>query len=334
MACFLICSFWTAVSFAFPANVEVFGKVPLGEQPKIVVTVTESAQSATFTLKREDGREYSYTWGNVTAGQVKEVMLDGRAGKHEYKGSLKALVEGEPVESPVHFATVVAPPLMIKIDRKQLDLEQRRLSLTTSRAVRALSLKVIAVDESVLASEEILIKDWRRDGPIVVSWPPIDTSRLLRLELRVEDDDGFFNAVALTPWSVEIPHEEVLFASGSSDISDSEFPKLEASLEEITSAIERFSQIKGVQLFIAGHTDTVGGAAFNQNLSRKRAQAIAAWFVTKQLPVRVSFEGFGEATPKVKTNDEVDEPRNRRVDYILSVEAPQLKGAHRWTRAN
>jgi hypothetical protein len=28
---------------------------------------------------------------------------------------------------------------------------------------------------------------------------------------------------------------------------------------------------------------------------------------------------------KVKTADEVDEPRNRRVDYVLNIDAPRLK---------
>jgi len=39
------------------------------------------------------------------------------------------------------------------------------------------------------------------------------------------------------------------------------------------------------------------------------------------------YEGFGEQSLAVATPDETDEPRNRRVDYILSVEDPPLKAA-------
>jgi outer membrane protein OmpA-like peptidoglycan-associated protein len=71
-------------------------------------------------------------------------------------------------------------------------------------------------------------------------------------------------------------------------------------------------------------------------LSQRRAQAIAAWFRKRGLRIPIAFEGFGEHALAVATADDTDEPRNRRVDYILSVEEPQLKasGAFRpaWKR--
>ena len=39
----------------------------------------------------------------------------------------------------------------------------------------------------------------------------------------------------------------------------------------------------------------------------------------------IAYEGLGETAPVVKTADEVDEARNRRVDYILSLEPPRLQ---------
>lgn len=322
-------------SFAFPAEVQVFGKVALGERPKLVVTVTEPAQNAQISLKRSDGKHFTYNLGQVSAGYVKEIILDGQAGKHRYEGMMQAVVEGEQIQSPLSFATVVAPPLLITVDRATVDLEERSFSFKTSRKAHRFILTLIGVDGQELERDERAITGWKAGHPVKVSWPAVDPSQLLRLELRVEDEDGFFNAVALTPWSVEIPHEEVLFSSGSAKIEDSEQTKLEASLREIASTLKRFSQIQGVQLFIAGHTDTVGSTSYNQELSRRRARAIAAWFVKHRIPLRVSFEGFGESSLKVKTADNVDEAKNRRVDYILSVEAPSLNSkAHSWKRLN
>lgn len=327
--------FFAQVSSAFPAEVQIYGKVSLGEHPKLILTATEAAQNVRVSLTRDDGRQYNYSLGNVVAGFEKEIALDAHPGKHRYEGTMQAKVDGEEIKSPLAFATVVAPPLSISVDRASVDLEQRSLSFKTSRRVHRFVLTVIGIEGQELESDERIISDWKKGQPIAVSWPATLPSQLLRLELRVEDEDGFFNAVALTPWSVEIPHEEVLFASGSAKIADTESAKLEASLAEITTTLKRFSQIQGVQLFIAGHTDTVGSASYNQNLSRKRAQAIAAWFVRHRVPLRVSFEGFGEAAPRVKTADEVEEAKNRRVDYILSVEAPVLNSkAHGWKRLN
>jgi hypothetical protein len=45
------------------------------------------------------------------------------------------------------------------------------------------------------------------------------------------------------------------------------------------------------------------------------------------LKIPIAFEGFGESALLVKTADEVDEPRNRRADYILSVEEPVFKSS-------
>ena len=39
----------------------------------------------------------------------------------------------------------------------------------------------------------------------------------------------------------------------------------------------------------------------------------------------IAYEGMGESAPLVKTADEVDEPKNRRVDYILALEPPAAK---------
>jgi len=69
----------------------------------------------------------------------------------------------------------------------------------------------------------------------------------------------------------------------------------------------------------------VGAAKYNLALSLKRAQAIAAWFRKMGLALPIAFEGFGEQALRIATPDNTDEPRNRRVDYILSVEDPVLR---------
>jgi outer membrane protein OmpA-like peptidoglycan-associated protein len=157
------------------------------------------------------------------------------------------------------------------------------------------------------------------------------------MELRVTDEDGFFNGIALIPWSVSIPHEQVNFDTDSDKIKASEEPKLQESRSKVREALARYRELGSVKLFIAGHTDTQGSANYNIDLSRRRARAIAGWFARHGLTIPIFFEGFGESSLLVKTADEVDEPRNRRVDYILALEEPNLKSkGHRaaWKRVN
>jgi outer membrane protein OmpA-like peptidoglycan-associated protein len=143
--------------------------------------------------------------------------------------------------------------------------------------------------------------------------------------VRAYDTDGAYVGMALLPWSISIPHEEVTFATDSAAIAPTEAPKLEASYKLITDALVKYRELGAIKLFIAGRTDSVGNAGYNLKLSQRRAQAIAGWFRKRGLKVPVLFEGFGEQALQVPTPDETDEPRNRRVDYFLALDEPPLK---------
>jgi outer membrane protein OmpA-like peptidoglycan-associated protein len=318
---------------AFPAELEVIAKVSIGKHPKIIVRASQPALQAVIKLKREDGQVFNFSLGNIDAGMVRELRLDGRGGRHSYEGVMSALVDEERMESPLSFETVVAEPISIQVSRRDLDLEKRRLQIFTNRKVATAELTIIGLNGHPIEQATKQVENWASGVPILLEWKHATREDLMRLEVRVEDADGFFNAISLTPWQVEIPHEEVLFATASAEIAQAEIPKLEESLTRVRDALGRYAEIKGVQLFIAGHTDTRGSSAHNLNLSRRRAHAIAAWFVQSGVTIPVHFAGFGESAPKVKTADEVDEAKNRRVDYLLSVEAPEL-GRGGWSRLN
>ena len=57
--------------------------------------------------------------------------------------------------------------------------------------------------------------------------------------------------------------------------------------------------------------------------------ALNAYFKKQGLPIPILSHGFGETSLLVSTPDQTDEPRNRRVEYIIAVEPPRAVG---WTR--
>ena len=68
-------------------------------------------------------------------------------------------------------------------------------------------------------------------------------------------------------------------------------------------------------VLVIGHTDTVGDAAVNDRLSAQRAETVKAFLVDIGIPAqRIRTAGRGERELLVPTADEVDEPRNRRVE--------------------
>ncbi len=69
---------------------------------------------------------------------------------------------------------------------------------------------------------------------------------------------------------------------------------------------------------IAGHADRAGTPQYNQRLSERRAQAVAAELERRGIArSAMTVQAFGESRPLVPTADGVREPQNRRVEIVL-----------------
>ena len=71
-------------------------------------------------------------------------------------------------------------------------------------------------------------------------------------------------------------------------------------------------------LRVEGHTDNIGGDAYNLELSRSRAAAVRELLIRKFniSPSRLQAVGFGASRPK-DTNDTLEgRTRNRRVELV------------------
>ena len=88
---------------------------------------------------------------------------------------------------------------------------------------------------------------------------------------------------------------------------------------EIISEAAQNSRTAGVtRLEVAGHADRSGSPDYNQRLSLRRAEAVAADLVSKGVSrSAINIQAFGESRPLVPTADGVREPQNRRVEIIL-----------------
>ncbi|BDG72876.1 OmpA family protein [Roseomonas fluvialis] len=69
---------------------------------------------------------------------------------------------------------------------------------------------------------------------------------------------------------------------------------------------------------VTGHTDTSGSPVYNQGLSVRRANAVAAELVRLGIPRNeITARGVGESQLLVPTPDNTREPQNRRVEIVL-----------------
>jgi outer membrane protein OmpA-like peptidoglycan-associated protein len=73
------------------------------------------------------------------------------------------------------------------------------------------------------------------------------------------------------------------------------------------------------RIVIAGHTDTVGSNAYNDQLSLRRANAVKDEFIRLGVsPDAITATGKGESELMVQTGDGVKEPQNRRATINLN----------------
>jgi outer membrane protein OmpA-like peptidoglycan-associated protein len=74
-------------------------------------------------------------------------------------------------------------------------------------------------------------------------------------------------------------------------------------------------------LRIGGHTDNIGGEAFNQILSEQRVKSCYDYIVAKGIGQdRIVYFGFGESRPIASNKTAIERQLNRRVELELFIE--------------
>ncbi|HYX54126.1 MAG TPA: OmpA family protein [Candidatus Limnocylindrales bacterium] len=101
------------------------------------------------------------------------------------------------------------------------------------------------------------------------------------------------------------------------------------SFELLSGARERLAKVSGIvlahpglHLEVEGHTDSVGGDEYNQQLSEKRADAVRTYLVQQGIPdSSIVARGLGKTTPVASNDTPEGRQQNRRVELVLSGEA-------------
>jgi outer membrane protein OmpA-like peptidoglycan-associated protein len=117
--------------------------------------------------------------------------------------------------------------------------------------------------------------------------------------------------------------EKSLAATGRADVYDIYFSfnsdqireESEPRIKEIADALNKHSDWK---LSVEGHTDGVGAAGYNLDLSRRRAAAVKDALVKRYKidPGRLTTAGFGASRPKDTNDTLAGRARNRRVELV------------------
>lgn len=105
---------------------------------------------------------------------------------------------------------------------------------------------------------------------------------------------------------------DVLFSTGKSDLKGG----ATANLGKLAAFLNRYTDRT---ISIEGHTDSVGGEDYNMDLSRRRAEAVKTYLVSKGIAgSRIDATGKGEGAPISGNDSATGRQQNRRVEVIIA----------------
>ncbi|HKU85435.1 MAG TPA: OmpA family protein [Casimicrobiaceae bacterium] len=126
---------------------------------------------------------------------------------------------------------------------------------------------------------------------------------------EVEINAGFGDALAAQP--SRSASFTLYFVEGSDELT-------EASKRTLESVFADLRERAVPDVLVVGHTDAVGTPAFNDDLARKRADAVKAMLVGRGVRADdIVAIGRGKRELLVPTADGIAEPRNRRVEIVV-----------------
>ena len=145
--------------------------------------------------------------------------------------------------------------------------------------------------------------------------------KVVDLVFTVKDLETSIRSLEVKETDTEIRMElaaDVLFDFDKFDIR----PKAEETLMQVAEVVRERSK---ETVRVEGHTDAKGSDAYNQRLSRQRAESVTAWL--RKQPgletLKFAAEGYGATKPVAPntTPDRRDDPegrqKNRRVEIVL-----------------
>ena len=105
---------------------------------------------------------------------------------------------------------------------------------------------------------------------------------------------------------------DVTFAVDSTTIS----PSLRAALDEVAGSLQRYPNSL---IDVMGHTDSTGSDSYNLDLSRRRAESVANYLVSRGVSrARIATVGYGEQYPRADNASAEGRALNRRVEVRIT----------------
>jgi outer membrane protein OmpA-like peptidoglycan-associated protein len=114
-------------------------------------------------------------------------------------------------------------------------------------------------------------------------------------------------------WNIDLDGL-ILFDSNETSLS-------KKNRETVARVVSTLKKIGINHIIVEGHADSSGGSRYNQELSMRRAKAVAREIARNGLPYRnINIRGYGPSNPVHDNNTKEGRAQNRRVVLIVPME--------------
>ena len=273
--------------------------------------------SGTDAIKFSEGTA-SFYYRDVKAGEpvIKVVSQPGGL-------SASQTLEIKPVAARVKFLTSPfiintgesSPMMIVAVEDSEGDIDKGycgTASLFTSSGTGEFSLlaEFWSKTDTARFSEGaagFYYRDMKSGNPLIkVSCPGLEPAvqdvRIKPREIMIVEIEKELTRTALG---------DVLFEFGKADLS------VEAInvLDKVVSILKDYPKSK---ISVEGHTDSKGSQKYNINLSQRRADSVARYFIEKGIPGdHIAAIGYGEDAPVAPNNTDEGRAKNRRVEIVI-----------------
>jgi outer membrane protein OmpA-like peptidoglycan-associated protein len=106
--------------------------------------------------------------------------------------------------------------------------------------------------------------------------------------------------------------DSIQFDTGKDTIKRPSFP----ILDQVVKLVLEHPELKKIR--IEGHTDNVGSASYNKELSERRATSVMRYLAEKGIPrERLEAAGYGFERPVASNATALGRAKNRRVEFRI-----------------
>lgn len=215
--------------------------------------------------------------------------------------------------------TAAAEGPMVTTTYKRSDgknIEGLNMQRNYERVIREMGGRLLAVMQGhdpgrgYMRQAHLLERNGQRQWIMVDTWG--DSTRLLVTVVTLGDAPQVLSAAALQQQidSQGYATLNLNFDTNKAELRDADRPTLEQVVQLLKAS-------PGLQLSVDGHTDNVGQAAANKQLSQQRAQAIVDHLVAAGIArERLTAKGHGMEVPVGDNRSEEGRAKNRRVELV------------------